>query len=156
MSGKVIGIFIVVISLIAGIAIYWLQVYAYYDEVRADTVDLTLVNMATGEAESLAVDGFQGIDGTSSPIRFRACFTVLMSDVTLSETYEPYDEATPLIAPGWFECFNAVEIGTALEDGEAMAFLSAKDITDGVDRVIAVFPDGRAYAWHQLNEKYQD
>ncbi|MGH1367513.1 MAG: DUF6446 family protein [Maritimibacter sp.] len=156
MSGKLIGIFIVIISLIAGIAIYWLQVFAFYDEVRAEAVSMTLVNMTTGEAEALVVDEFQGIDGSSSPIRFRACFTTPMSDVTLSETYEPYHEATPLIAPGWFECFDAVEIGEAIEAGEALAFLSAKDITDGVDRVIAVFPDGRAFAWHQLNEKYQD
>ncbi len=38
-----------------------------------------------------------------------------------------------------------------------MAFLGEKDIRDGgVDRVIAVYPDGRAFAWHQLNEKYDE
>ena len=42
-------------------------------------------------------------------------------------------------------------IGEALETGEATAFLSEKNIHHGVDRVIAVFDDGRAYAWHQLN-----
>ena len=32
-----------------------------------------------------------------------------------------------------------------------LAFLSEPDIHPGVDRVVAVFGDGRAYAWHQLN-----
>ena len=33
-----------------------------------------------------------------------------------------------------------------------VAFLSVADITRGVDRVVAVFPDGQAFAWHQLND----
>mgnify|MGYP000016458188 CR=1 FL=1 len=33
MSGKLIGILLVGLGLIAGAAMYWLQVYAYYDEV---------------------------------------------------------------------------------------------------------------------------
>ena len=57
----------------------------------------------------------------------------------------------PLTAPGWFDCFDAVAIGEALEKGEAIAFLSQANIHPGVDRVVAVFPDGRAFAWHQLN-----
>jgi hypothetical protein len=37
--------------------------------------------------------------------------------------------------------------------GEALAFLSEPNIHPGVDRVVAVFPDGRAFAWHQLNQR---
>ena len=37
------------------------------------------------------------------------------------------------------------------ERGEALAFLSEPLKDYGMDRVVAVFPDGRAYAWHQLN-----
>ncbi len=55
-----------------------------------------------------------------------------------------------MTAPGWFDCFDANAIGEALERGEALAFLSQAEIAVGVDRVVAVFPDGRAYAWHQL------
>ena len=156
MSGKIVGSFVVITALVAGVAIYWLQLYAFYDEVSGDGAAISVVNVATGQPEPLVLSNFEGIDATSSPLRFRACFETAQRVATLTETYEAYAEPTPLTAPGWFECFDAVEIGTALERGEALAFLSQRDIHDGVDRVIAVFPDGRAFAWHQLNEKYQD
>ena len=35
-------------------------------------------------------------------------------------------------------------------EGEALAFLSQSDIAPDVDRVVAVFADGRAFAWHQF------
>ena len=156
MSGKLVGSFVVITALIAGVAIYWLQLYAFYDEVSAEQADMTMVNIATGAPEPIVISGFEGIDATSSPLRYRACFEPAQSIATLTETYAPYPEATPLTGPGWFDCYDAVEIGEALERGEAVAFLSARNIADGVDRVIAVFPDGRAFAWHQLNEKYQE
>jgi hypothetical protein len=74
-----------------------------------------------------------------------------MSQAMLTETYVAYPKAEPLNAPSWFSCFDAAAIGAALEKGEALAFLSQSDILPQVDRVVAVFPDGRAYAWHQLN-----
>ena len=51
---------------------------------------------------------------------------------------------------------SAAAIGAALETGEAVAFLSQANSHPGVDRVVAVFPDGRAYAWHQLNDSLED
>ena len=36
------------------------------------------------------------------------------------------------------------------ERGEALAFLSQAGIAPQIDRVVAVSPDGRAYAWHQI------
>jgi hypothetical protein len=154
-SGRLVGIFIVVLSLIAGAGFYYTQVYAYYDRLPAET-ELRLMSIATGVPEPLRLDGFEGIDGSSSPLRFRACFTVANSLAMLTETFEAYEGPTPLTGPRWFGCYDAREIGTALERGEAFAFLGEKNIHDGVDRVIAVFPDGRAFAWHQLNEKYSE
>jgi Family of unknown function (DUF6446) len=156
MNGKIVGSFVVIVSLAFGAFVYWSQEYRYYAQVSAEDAQLTMVNIATGQPEPVLIDGFEGIDGSSSPIRFRACFTLPLRTATLTETYQPYATPTPLIAPSWFDCFDAVEIGTALERGEALAFLSQREIHDGVDRVIAVFPDGRAFAWNQLNEKYQD
>lgn len=156
MNGRIVGGGIVGIALIAGGLMYYLQVYAYYDRVSAEAVTMQMVPLASGTPEPILVDGFQGIDATSSPLRFRGCFTTPMSLAMLTETYEIYDAAEPLTAPGWFDCFDAGEIGAALEDGGAVAFLSTRDIADGIDRVIAVYPDGRAFAWHQLNEKYRD
>lgn len=154
-TGKLIGIFIVVTSLIFAGALYYTQVYAYYEDVSSST-ELGLVNLTTGEHEQLLVSSMQATDGTSSPIKFRACFTTPLSQAMLTETFEMYENPTPLTAPGWFDCFDATAIGHALEHGEAIAFLDTRNIHDGVDRVIAVFPDGRAYAWNQLNEKYAE
>jgi len=156
MNGKIVGGIIVVSALAVGILVYWTQIYAYYTEVAADGAQITLVNVATGAPEPILISDFKGIDGESSPIRYRACFTTPLSEATLSETYVIYDHPTPLTTPGWFDCFDAARIGHALETGEALAFLSERNIHDGVDRVVAVFPDGRAYAWQQLNETYQD
>ena len=94
---------------------------------------------------------FEGIDADSSPLRFRACFIMPVSLGTLTESYEIAEDAVPLNGPGWFECYDAAAIGAALEAGDAVAFLGQRDISRGVDRIIAVMRDGRAYAWHQLN-----
>ena len=106
--------------------------------------------------EAIVVENIEGIDADSSPLRFRACFTTPLTQATLTETYQLYDRPTPLTAPGWFDCFDADAIGEALERGEALAFLSQANIARGVDRVVAVFPDGRAFAWHQLNDTYKE
>nr|WP_281501825.1 DUF6446 family protein [Aliiroseovarius sp. F20344] len=150
-----VGSFIVGLALIAGAAIYWLQLYAFYDEVSAED-GVRMTNLVTGQPEIVLYDSFKGIDADSSPLRYRGCFTTTMSLAMLTETFEPYEEATPLTAPGWFDCFDAVAIGAAIENGEALAFLGERDIKDGVDRVVAIFPDGRGFVWHQLNEKYSE
>lgn len=150
-TGKLLVGAIVISALVAGAAMYYLQVYAFYDNVAySEDAPLRLTTLA-GQPEPILVEGFEGIDANSSPLRFRACFSTPQSLAMLTETYETYPNPTPLLAPGWFDCFNAEAIGGALETGEATAFLSEKNIHYGVDRVIAIFDDGRAYAWHQLN-----
>lgn len=156
MSGKLIGSLIVAIALIAGASLYYLQVYYYYDELPSAAVEIELTPVAGGEPQAILVADLEAIDADSSPIRFRACFTTPLSLAMLSETYQIYDAAEPLTAPGWFDCFDAAEIGGALEEGAAIAFLGQAEIGHGVDRVIAVFGDGRAYAWHQLNDAFKD
>jgi hypothetical protein len=69
----------------------------------------------------------------------------------LTETYQVYEGATPLVAPGWFSCFNADDIGVALEEGRAVAYLGEENIQYGIDRVVAIMDDGRAFAWNQIN-----
>src|SRR5690606_2317231 len=134
---------IVITSLIAGAAMYYLQVYGFYDEVEYTPDDIQLTVLVTGTPEPILVDDFTGIDADSSPLRFRGCFTTPMSQAMLTETYVTYPRAEPLTAPGWFDCFDANAIGEALETGEAIAFLGEENIEYGVDRVIAVFGDGR-------------
>lgn len=144
------------VALIAGAALYYLQVYAFYDEVKQDSTVIELTSIVSGQPEEIIADSFEGIDSDSSPIRFRGCFTTPMSHALLTETYVSYDAAVPLIGPSWFSCFDAKVIGADLEAGIALPFLSQADISNGVDRVVAVYPDGRAYIWHQLNDKFAE
>ena len=43
-----------------------------------------------------------------------------------------------------------------MDSGAANAYMAAIEDMDGMDRVVAVYPDGRAYMWRQLNDKYQE
>ena len=130
---------------------WYLQVYAFYEPVAFQPgQEIRLTPIVSAVPEPIPTEDVTGIDSESSPIRFRACFTTPLSLAMLTETYVAYESPEPLIAPGWFDCFDAMAIGTALETGEALAFLSEPGIHAGVDRVVAVFPDGRAFAWHQL------
>lgn len=152
MIGKLLAGLIVVTALVAGVAMYYLQVYAYYDEVAATgTDDVQMTSLTTGQPEPIVYDNFKAIDSDSSPIRFRACFTTSHSQAMLTETYQPYDKPEPLVAPGWFDCFDAKEVGRALENGTALAFLGQKNFRYGIDRIVAVMDDGRGYVWHQIN-----
>ncbi|WP_439154857.1 DUF6446 family protein [Yoonia sp.] len=148
--GRIAIVGILVMALVAGIALYYLQVYAYYDNVQPGPDQVQLTSVTAGAPEPIPFDDFTGIDSDSSPIRYRACFTTPLSQATLSETYVIAENAEPLVAPGWFDCFDAEQIGADLQ-GEAIAFLGTENITYGIDRIVAIYPDGRGYAWHQIN-----
>lgn len=150
MNGKIVGIVIMVSALIAGLGLYYLQIYGFYREVPA--ADVTLVSLATQEPETIEAAGIQAIDADSSPIRFRACFTTDLSLPLLTETYVLVDRATPRNAPGWFDCFDAEALGNEIETGTALTFLGQKNIAYGVDRIVAITDDGRGYVWHELND----
>ncbi|NHQ74273.1 histidine kinase [Roseovarius gahaiensis] len=150
--GKFLAGLILVTALVAGAALYYLQVYAFYDEVSGNgTDDVQMTSLVSGQPEPVLYDEFRAIDSDSSPIRYRACFTTSMSHAMLTETYEMYDRAEPLVAPSWFDCFDADALGAALQDGTALAFLGQKDIEYGIDRIVAITEDGRGYVWHQIN-----
>ncbi|MBZ4689084.1 MAG: hypothetical protein JG765_335 [Cereibacter sp.] len=152
MNGRIVVASIVLTALGAGALIYWLQIYAFYEPVAfTPGEEIRLTPILGEEPEVIVANDVTGIDADSSPLRFRACFTTPLSQAMLTETYRVYDEATPLVAPGWFDCFDAGQIDAALKTGEAIAFLSEAEVADGIDRVVAVFADGRGYAWHQLN-----
>jgi len=153
-AGKLAAGAIVVSAVLAGAAMYWLQVYAFYDEVVFEPGnEIRLMPVAGEMPEVIVANDVKGIDGEASPLKFRACFTTPLSLAMLSETYQLYaDRPEPNFAPGWFDCFDAEAIGASLEAGEALAFLSEPLKDYGMDRVVAVYPDGRAYAWHQINE----
>ncbi len=139
-------------AVFAGVFLYYLQVYAYYKEVSAPQVgNVQLTSLITGEPEEIMFENFKAIDSDSSPIRYRACFDIPMSQAALTEEFLTYEAAEPNHAPDWFDCFDAAEIGAFLETGDAIAFLGQENIKYGIDRIVAVMPDGRAFSWHQIN-----
>ena len=156
MNGKIAAGSIVVIAALVGGAVWYLQTYAFYAQVKfTPGAEIVLTPITSDQPEPIVVKDVQGIDSDSSPLRYRACFTTLMTLATLTEGYKVYDGATPLYAPNWFSCFDAEKIGAAILTGQAVAFLGQKNIVPNqdnveIDRVIAVFPDGRAFAWNQL------
>ncbi|QBF32716.1 DUF6446 family protein [Thalassococcus sp. S3] len=153
MSGKIVGIVLILSGLIAGASLYYLQVYGFYDEVaETDGPDVQLVSVVSGQPEPIIYDSFEAIDADSSPIRYRACFTTTASHAMLSETYVGLDDVTPRNAPGWFDCFEAESIAAELDAGTALAFLGEKNVRYGVDRIVAITDDGRGYVWHELND----
>ena len=156
MNGKIIGVFIVGTGVIAGVVLYYLQVFGYYGTVASDDLTIKLTLLATNEPDVILAEDVQAIDGDSSPLKYRACFTTSHDHAMLTETYVVIDNAVPLIAPSWFDCFDAEEIGEALAADQAIAYLWQAEIRDGVDRVVAILDDGRGFAWNQLNEKYSD
>ncbi len=148
---RVIIVGILVSAVIAGALLYYQQVYAYYEEVQADAQGVQLTSVVDGLPQPILFDSFEGIDAVSSPLRYRACFTTQLSQAMLTETFVIVDEGEPRVAPSWFDCFDATQIGADLETGEAIAFLGTENIQYGIDRIVAIYPDGRGYAWHQIN-----
>ena len=150
MSGKLIGLIILIGSLIGGIALYYLQVYGFYEPVAE--AEVQLVSVVSDMPEPITINSFEAIDAESSPIRYRACFTTDMSLSLLTETFVGLEDATPRNAPHWFDCFDAAAIAAELDAGTALPFLGQKNVEFGVDRIVAITEDGRGYIWHELND----
>ena len=141
-NGRTLALGLIAFALLFGAGLWYAQVYAYYDEVEG------LPTVTVGGAP-VPVTGYLGLDGTSSPLKLRGCFTV--DPAALADAPEA-PNAVPLSTPRWFDCFQPEAISAALRGGQARAILAARDEPPGFDRIIALFPDGRAYMWRQLRE----
>ncbi len=147
--GKVAVVLLLGSAVAAGVGIWYTQTYAYHDEAPAqDRITLTTLQ---AEEAALEVIDFTAIQSASSPLGFRACFTLVQPPRGFTETYDRPTSADPTIAPSWFDCFDARQIGEDLRAREAIALMGTKNIAYGIDRIIALYPDGTGYAWHQLN-----
>lgn len=151
MSGKILSIIILLCATLAGGALFYFQVYGFYERLDASPENQVMILAADGTgARAVDVTDFQAIDAYSSPIRFRACFAV---DPSVAQgDYIAADKAEPRNAPYWFDCFNAETIGAAVKSGAVKVFVGQKNIAYGVDRLVAIGPDGRGWIWHELNE----
>ncbi len=152
-SGRWIVLAIVGITAVFAGAQWWFQTRAYYEPVALDALPVTL---ADGETVTLQLAGAEAIDAETSPLRFRACLTLDPDEAArLVAQGTPAVDPTPLIAPDWFACFDAEAIGAALQAGQAQAILSQTEVRPGADRIMAVFPDGRVFVWHQWNGRLE-
>ncbi|MDE4134053.1 DUF6446 family protein [Phaeobacter sp. QD34_3] len=152
MLGKVLAIILGISALVAGASMYYLQVYGFYEDVTLQPGrDVVLTPLDGSDPRPIAYEGFQAIDADSSPIRYRACFTTRLTPQDLAREYTLSQLTAPRNAPGWFDCFDAAALGAALQDGSATAFLSVKNISYGVDRIVAITDQGQGFAWHELN-----
>ncbi|HEU0222012.1 MAG TPA: DUF6446 family protein, partial [Paracoccaceae bacterium] len=66
------------------------------------------------------------------------------------------EDATPLSAPSWFGCFDHAQLTRDLAAGRAVAYRAGTDVPKDFERIIAVYPDGRAYMWRQLQKEFRD
>ena len=116
----------------------------------AAPLEVRLTAIETGQPEPILSEEWQDT-GAARAADLRACFHTPLSLALLTETFAVYDAARPPASPARLACYDAGRIGADLAAGTAVAFLSERNIAPGLDRVVAVYPDGRAYVWQQPN-----
>jgi hypothetical protein len=144
---------IVIVALVAfaltlGGVLYYTTVYAYYERV-------SLVSSIEVQGRTIPVASYEGIDSPTSPLKIRGCFRV---DPDTFVGMTPATDATPLIPPDWFDCFDAGALTEDIASGVATAFVAQDntpeaDLEFRIQTYVAVYPDGRAYLWRQRNEQ---
>ena len=148
-TGKIMAASIVISALLMGGVVWYMQVYGYYDYIDPQQgAQFLQITGQDGTLRPLPVADFEGIDADSSPLRYRSCFQLDPAPLADAQLYE---KPTPLVGPSWFDCFSAGPLTRDLAAQTSRAYLLEQDIQPGFDRVMAVYPDGRAFAWHQLN-----
>lgn len=152
MSGKTVALILLICAVATGAGVYYMQVYGFYSTIQTGPDRIAVPDGAGGQA-TLPVRDYSAIDATSSPLRYRACFA---TDPAALADVAPFAHPTPLIGPRWFDCFDAGRLTADLQSGLATAYLLQADFRPGVDRVMALYPDGRAYEWRQLNESAEE
>lgn len=145
-SGRWIAGGLVAFAALFGAALFYAQNYAFYE--RTEGVG----GLEVG-ARVVPVADYVGIDAATSPLKLRGCFRV---DPAMLEGAPVAERAEPLVAPFWFDCFDAGAISTDLAAGRAVAYRLESDRPEGFDLYVAVYADGRGYLWRQLNEKFAE
>ncbi|MEM9249251.1 MAG: DUF6446 family protein [Pseudomonadota bacterium] len=149
-NGKVVGTTIVGIALLAGLKLFYLEHFYWYDITYEGTGTLPFTTVE-GAQEDVTVVALQHAEGASSPLKYRACFELPPESMARLAEFAPAPNPAPTVAPRPFTCFDAEAIAEALERGSATAVLGTTNTPYGIDRVVAVTDAGDAYAWHQIN-----
>tara|TARA_A100001011_G_C13782940_1_gene623897 strand:- start:84 stop:524 length:441 start_codon:yes stop_codon:yes gene_type:complete len=146
MTGKFFVISLLIFTIGFSIALYYFQVFAFYTMANGLTSIEVFGRLVT-------VQNYRGIDSVTSGLKLRGCFSV---DIDEFSQFQELEKATPLAAPFWFSCFDHKNIQEAIDSGNAKAFLVSENEKDGIDRVVAIYPNGNAFQWRQLNSKFLD
>lgn len=126
-------------------ALWWFQTRAYYETLKGDGHVIV-------QGQQLPVQDFEGIDASTSPLKLRACFRLAEGAAPDALAIFPAaEDATPLVAPGWFDCFDARALSAQLRDGPVRAVLAESNAPYGFDRIVALSPEGRGWMWRQIN-----
>ncbi|MEX2520699.1 MAG: DUF6446 family protein [Paracoccaceae bacterium] len=142
MNGRILVVGMALFALLFGLALWWFQTRGYYETV-------TGVTSVTIAGVSVPVTGYEGIDADTSPLKMRGCFHAEAAEaIEGPEATEP----EPLVAPGWFSCFDAERIEADIDAGAARAVLAEFNQPYGFDRIVAAYPDGRAFQWRRINK----
>jgi hypothetical protein len=102
------------------------------------------------DLEPIEVEGLKAVAASNDPTAFRGCFKSALSYGFLTETYQNYETPKPVASS--HSCFDADQLQADLNTGHALAFVGEPNIHPGIDRVVAIYDDGRAYAWHQKSK----
>ena len=150
MNGKAVALGILGAAVLAGGALYYLEQFHWYDVIEAGsgTIEIAAVE---GEPIRLPVTLLRLAEGSSSPLKFRACFATATTSAAIDRRAQVYPDPVPTVAPITFPCFNADSIAAALASGNATAYLSRSNEPYGIDRVVALTETGGGYVWHQIN-----
>lgn len=129
------------------VALWHFQFHAFYEDLPQEPL---LV-----QGTEYPVKTWQGTDASSSPLKRRICVTFEPETVArFAAEHAPVPDAEPLVAPEWFDCFNAKQITRDIAAGKASAYLMGTSEFDGVDEFVAVYPDGRGFVWRALDPRF--
>lgn len=143
-TGRLVVLGIAAATVLAGGVVYYLETFVHYQRV-ADVKEVSV------GARAFAVSDYDGLTNDTLPLRLRGCFQVAEPEAVLSAG-PPARHPTPFGAPGWFACWDAAELDADLKAGRAQAVV-AEVSGEGkfeMERVVAVYPDGRAFQWRRL------
>lgn len=146
-SGSWIGLVILGVAVLGGAAILYLKNFEHYREVEGRT------EVAIGGAP-FAVSGYQGLEHESWPQRLRGCFTLADPEGALAAAPKAA-RPEPYSAPSWFTCWRPAVLDADLRAGRAQA-VAAESVDKGEylqERIVAIYPDGRAYQWVRQRDK---
>ena len=142
--GRIVIIGLFAATVIGGAGAYYLQGYHYYEPVSG------LAEVEIG-GRPFAVEGYEGLDNGALPLRLRGCFRLRDPEGALAAGDAAADPE-PFAAPGWFECWDAPALDADLKAGRARAVIAERggEGEFATERVVAIYPDGRAYQWRRL------